>query len=82
MVVIYSTQWCAPCKIAKQLLDSKKINYKEIDIEKENITRAKLHEITGGYTVPQIIINNNNIGGYNSLLKLEQNGELDKLLKW
>ena len=82
MVVIYSTQWWAPCKIAKQLLDSKKVNYKEIDIEKENITRAKLHDITGGYTVPQIIINNNNIGGYNSLLKLEQNGELDKLLKW
>ena len=81
MVVIYSTKWCAPCKIAKQLLDSKKVNYKEIDIEKENITRAKLHDITGGYTVPQIIINNNNIGGYNSLLKLEQNGELDKLLK-
>ena len=80
MVVIYSTQWCTPCKIAKQLLDSKKLIIKEIDIEKENITRAKLHEITGGYTVPQIIINNN-IGGYNSLLKLEQNGELDKLLK-
>ena len=37
MVVIYSTQWCAPCKIAKQLLDAKKVNYKEIDIEKQRL---------------------------------------------
>ena len=35
--------------------------FEEIDIEKENISREKLREITGGSTVPQIIINNKSI---------------------
>ena len=80
MVIIYSAKWCGPCKIAKSILDSKGINYKEIDIEDENISRQKLKEITGGYTVPQIIINNKIIGGYNELLKIEQNGKLEKIV--
>jgi len=80
MVIIYSTKWCGPCKIAKSILDSKGINYKEIDIEDENISRQKLKEITGGYTVPQIIINNKTIGGYKELLKIEQSGKLEKII--
>ena len=80
MVIIYSTKWCGPCKIAKSILDSKGINYKEIDIEDENISRQKLKEITGGYTVPQIIINNKTIGGYKELLKIEQSGRLEKII--
>jgi len=31
-------------------------------------------------TVPQIVINNEPIGGYDNLWALEQNGELDKKL--
>ena len=80
MVIIYSASWCGPCINAKKLLDSKKVNYKEIDIEEANITRSDLQKLTGGATVPQIIINKNNIGGFDNLLKLEQSGKLDKLL--
>ncbi len=80
MVIIYSASWCGPCINAKKLLDSKKINYKEIDIEEANITRSDLQKLTGGATVPQIIINKNNIGGFDNLLELEQSGKLDKLL--
>tara|TARA_E500000331_G_C16992461_1_gene598395 strand:- start:11 stop:253 length:243 start_codon:yes stop_codon:yes gene_type:complete len=80
MVIIYSASWCGPCINAKKLLDSKKVNYKEIDIEEANITRGELQKITGGATVPQIVINKNNIGGFDSLLALEQSGKLDELL--
>ena len=81
MVIIYSASWCGPCKFAKQLLDSKNIEYEEIDIEVRNINRQELSEITGGSTVPQIIINEKCIGGFDNLLKLEESGELNKLLK-
>ena len=81
MVIIYSTSWCGPCKFAKQFLDSKNIEYEEIDIEVRNINRQELSEITGGSTVPQIIINEKCIGGFDNLLKLEESGELNKLLK-
>ncbi len=80
MVIIYSTSWCPSCVSAKRLLESKKIDYKEINIEEENISREKLAEIAGAATVPQIMINNQAIGGFDNLLKLEQTGELNKIL--
>ena len=80
-IIIYSTGWCVPCKNAKKLLDDKKVTYKEIDIEKNEISRDDLYNITGGRTVPQILINDTVIGGYRKLLYLNQSGELDQLLK-
>ena len=80
MVIIYSAEWCGPCLYAKKLLNEKNIQYKEIDIEKNDISREDLEKMTGGSTVPQIIINDKCIGGFDQLLKLEQSGELNKLL--
>ena len=54
--------------------------YEEINIEQENISRDALVKLTGGYTVPQIIINDNPIGGFNELLQLNQSGKLKELL--
>ena len=79
-IKIYSTSWCAPCAAAKRLLDDKNLMYEEIDIEKKNITREDLSSITGGQTVPQIIIGEQCIGGYTELLAINQSGELDRML--
>lgn len=56
------------------------VSYEEINIEKENLSRDDLSKLTGGYTVPQIIINDNPIGGFNELLQLNQSGKLKELL--
>ena len=56
------------------------VSYEEINIEKENMSRDDLSTLTGGYTVPQIIINDNPIGGFNELLQLNQSGKLKELL--
>ena len=56
------------------------VSYEEINIEKENLSRDDLSTLTGGYTIPQIIINDNPIGGFNELLQLNQSGKLKKLL--
>ena len=56
MVKIYTTNWCPSCNAAKNLLDSIDVAYTEINIEEENFSRAQLEELTGGYTVPLIII--------------------------
>ena len=81
MIKIYSASWCGPCASAKRLLDDLNQSYEEIDIEKHNISREKLMEITGGMTVPQILINGKSIGGLNQLIQLNQNGTLKKMLK-
>ena len=56
------------------------VSYEEINIEKEGLNRDDLSTLTGGYTVPQIIINDNPIGGFNELLELNQSGKLKELL--
>ena len=56
------------------------VSYKEINIETEALNRDDLSILTGGYTVPQIIINDNPIGGFNELLQLNQSGKLKELL--
>ena len=81
MVIIYSTSWCPSCVSAKRLLESKDVEYEEINIEEVNISRQELAKITGASTIPQIIINETPIGGFDNLLELEQNGELNKMLK-
>ena len=80
MIKIYTTSWCPSCVSAKNLLAGLNIDFKEINIEEENISREDLQEISGKYTVPQIVINNKCIGGYTQLLYLHQNNELDKIL--
>mgnify|MGYP001298196586 FL=1 len=75
-IIIYTTSWCGPCKYAKNLLVEKGLEFQEIDIEQENMTREDLFDKTGGRTVPQIIIDGNTIGGYDDLVKLNDNSLL------
>ena len=81
MIKIYSTTWCPSCRAAKSLFDSKNVEYEEINIEEVNISRQKLAEIAGAATVPQIIVNDTPIGGFDNLLELDQNGKLNEMLK-
>ena len=84
MIKIYTTNWCPSCVAAKRLLAEEGIKFKEINIEEEEISREKLQEISGNYTVPQIIINDKCIGGYDQLLYLYQNNKLNEVVneKW
>ena len=80
MIKIYSTTWCPSCVAAKQLLRSKGVEFTEINIEEEGMTREDLAELTGGATVPQIVIGDKSIGGYDSLMTLNQEGKLDGMV--
>lgn len=78
-VTIYTTAMCPYCIRAKRLLDSKQVEYVEINVAQAE-ERAKMVSITSGTTVPQIIINDKPIGGCDELHALERSGKLDKLL--
>ena len=66
--------------LPKKMLDDKGLSYEEINIEEQRITREDLVNITGGFSVPQIVINDTCIGGFEKLLQLNQSGELKELL--
>lgn len=76
-VTIYTTSWCPYCHMAKRYLTAQGVPYSEIDIEQEGITREDLYKITQGRTVPQIIIDEKPIGGYDNMMALVQSGELN-----
>ena len=57
------------------------MSYENIDIEEQRLSRDDLVKITGGHTVPQIIINDKAIGGFNELLQLNNSGKLKELIK-
>jgi glutaredoxin len=63
------------------MLDGMDVSYENIDIEERELSRDDLAKITGGHTVPQIIINDKAIGGFNELLQLNNSGKLKELLK-
>ncbi len=80
-VVIYSSAFCPYCTWAKQMLQSKQVDYKEIRIDQEQGAHEEmLARSSGMMTVPQIFIGDFHVGGYTDMVKLDQDGKLDPLL--
>lgn len=80
-VEIYTKGYCPYCHRAKALLDRLGVDYKEIDVEHDPKLQAYMTQLTGGRTVPQILINDQAIGGSDDLHALHANGQLQKLLQ-
>ncbi len=77
---MYSTPWCGYCVRAKALLKSRGLEFEEILLDDDAGFRQKLFDLTGGWTVPQILIGDEVIGGYTELWRLDKSGQLnDKL---
>ena len=76
-IQVYSTRWCGYCVRAKTLLESKGIDYEEVSLDDEPAFRQKLFDLTGGWTVPQVLIDGKPIGGYTELWRLDRAGGLD-----
>ena len=76
---MYTTAWCGYCVRAKALLDDRGLDYEEIRMDDDPAFRAKLLDMTGHWTVPQILIDDQPIGGYVELLQLDRSGQLEQL---
>jgi glutaredoxin 3 len=79
-VQMYTTRWCGYCVRAKALLDGRGIPYEEISLDDDAAFRRNLFELTGGWTVPQILIDGAPIGGFTELWRLDKSGALDARL--
>lgn len=80
-VEIYTKAYCPYCVRAKALLTNKKVEFAEYKIDEQPMLRPEMIErAQGGYTVPQIFINDTHVGGCDDLLMLEAQNELDNLI--
>lgn len=81
-VVVYTKDYCPYCVRAKALLTSKGVQFVEYDIGKQPELRDEMIEkANGSYTVPQIFIGAQHIGGCDDMMALEAQGKLDTLLQ-
>ena len=85
-VDIYTKGYCPFCTRAIALLEQKQLQHPSLQVEEISIDgnmalREKMiARSNGGYTVPQIFIDDVHIGGCDQLVALEMNNKLDALL--
>jgi len=80
-VVIYTKAYCPYCVRAKALLNHKNIEFVEFDIgQQPELRNEMIEKANGHYTVPQIFVGEQHIGGCDDMMSLEAQGKLDTLL--
>lgn len=79
-IVMYTSAVCPFCIRAKRLLDAKGVAYEERMLDLSPESRQMLVDLTGRYTVPQILIDDTPVGGFDEISALDRAGELDALL--
>lgn len=74
-VVVYSTDYCPYCRAAKDLLRSKGVAFREVDVSGDDAARERLTRMSGGRTtVPQIFVDGKAMGGYDDLAAFFRKG--------
>ena len=80
-VKMYTTQVCPFCLRAKALLKQRAVEaIEEVRIDLDPAERARMVQVTGRRTVPQIFIGDTHVGGCDELVALDQRGGLLPLL--
>jgi glutaredoxin 3 len=79
-VTLYTTEPCGFCRQAKALLQSRGVDYTEVNLAKDPGGRADLVALTGQMTFPQIVVGQRSIGGFRELLEADREGGLTDLL--
>lgn len=64
MVKVYSTDTCPWCVKAKQYLESKNIEYTEVNVGEDMVGREEMVKISGQTGVPVLDINGTAIVGF------------------
>ncbi len=84
-ITIYTSEMCPYCIKAKKLLKILNLNFEEINVDNNfDEMCEKLNEKynqKGISTVPQIIINDHYIGGYDDLEHLYKTKKINEILK-
>jgi glutaredoxin 3 len=78
-IELYTTAWCGYCDRAKALLRERGLPYEEVRVDHDPAFRAKLLDLTGRWTVPQILVDGQPIGGFLELRELDRRGLLTEL---
>jgi len=79
-VLMYCTETCPFCQRALRLLEKKGVTPVRINVDDDPSKWEEMEKRTGRDTVPQIYIGERHVGGFDDLVELDMDGELDPLL--
>lgn len=79
-ITVYTTNACPFCVRAKALLDARGLAYEEINLGRDPETRAELAQRTGMMTFPQILVDEQLVGGFDELSAADRSGRLQELV--
>ncbi len=79
-VLMYCTAICPFCERAERLLTRKGAQIVKIRTDEQPERFEEMVERTGRDTVPQIFIGDRHVGGYDDLVELDMDDELEPLL--
>ncbi len=78
---MYTSRSCGYCVRAKALLTQRGVAaIDEVRVDLDPAQRARMIELTGRTSVPQIFIGDTHVGGCDDLMALDQRGGLVALL--
>ena len=81
-ITMYTGPFCNYCEAAKRLLARNNATYNEIDISKvDGAMDEMIKKANGKRTIPQILFDEEHIGGYDEVRALEKENKLQDLLK-
>ncbi|HWG07622.1 MAG TPA: glutaredoxin domain-containing protein [Solirubrobacteraceae bacterium] len=80
-ITVYSTDPCSFCRRVKGLLDARGVEYAEVNLSKDPAGRVELARKTGMMSFPQVLIDDELLGGFAELQAAAENGRLDELLR-
>jgi GrxC family glutaredoxin len=80
-ITIYTTDYCPFCVKAKNLLNKKKVVFKEINVSNDDNLIEKMTKMANGArSVPQIFADGIHIGDCDKIHQLDKENKLDSLL--
>ena len=76
---MYCSGFCPYCTRANQLLESKGVEFKQIEVNSAEI-RQEMEQASKQTSVPQIFVGDLHLGGCDDIYALERAGKLDAIL--
>ena len=79
-VTVYSTEPCSFCRRVKGMLEARGVEFAEVNLAKDPDGRVELARRTGMLSFPQVLIDDELLGGFAELEAAAESGRLDELL--
>ena len=79
-ITVYTTDPCSFCVRVKQLLEARGVGFDEVNLSKDPEGRMELVRRTGMMSFPQVVVDDQLVGGFRETIEAAQTGRLDELL--